>query len=118
MTRRQVSALGGGVVALTALWLESHYSHMHSQILILSAMAIIAPVGLAWVTGEFRKLWFWIALPLCVFIHILLLLRFHLPFESTSNAFVVGGIEIAGLVVVSGVIRDTATRLNKTHSTD
>ncbi|MGA2960280.1 MAG: hypothetical protein ABSD96_01300 [Candidatus Korobacteraceae bacterium] len=108
MSAKWYSMAYGLLVVSIGLWLESRMLVLPSQLFVLTAMSLSAPVVLAARAGEFRQRWFGIALSSCALIHavfLAVLFRAFLPFSSLSPAIVVGFGEMLILAMVSARIR-------------
>ncbi len=97
----------GLLVVSVGLWLESRLFILASQIFVLTAMSLAAPVVLAVRSGELRQRWLGIALPSCAVVHLVFLaaLSSFLPFSNLSPAIGVGFGEMLILGLVSAKIR-------------
>jgi hypothetical protein len=110
MNAKWYSMAYGLLVVSVGLWLESRLFLLQSQLFVLTAMALSAPVVLAARCGELRRRWFKIALASSAAVHaaflaILGALTF-LPFSSLSPAIFAGFAEMVFLALVSAKIRD------------
>ncbi len=107
MNAKWFSMAYGLLVVSVGLWLESRTLVLPSQLFVLTAMALSAPVVLAARSGELRRRWFGIAFASLrcdswVFIAIL---STFLPFSSLSPAIAVGFGEMLILAMVSAKLR-------------
>jgi len=96
----------GLVILILGVWLDEHGMKLASQTVVMTALALLAPVGIAVVRKGFRKASFWIALGSCVLLHALFLWHFlpSLPFSTLGVAILFGIVECFGLSVVSAKI--------------
>jgi vacuolar-type H+-ATPase subunit I/STV1 len=107
MNAKWYSMAYGLLVVSVGLWLESRMLVLPSQLFVLTAMALSAPVVLAARSGELRRRWFGIALSSCAVIHAVFVaaLSKFLPFSNLSPAIAVGFGEMLILAIVSAKIR-------------
>lgn len=105
--RRVVGGLYGFFAVAVAIWLNAEYGQLVAQVFILTAFAIVAPVGMAAVTKGFRRLWFPIAFVVCLGVHAALVfaIRSSLPLHSMLAAILLASLETVGLALVSVNIR-------------
>jgi hypothetical protein len=97
----------GLLVVSVGLWLESQLYVLASQVFVLTAMSLAAPVVLAARSGELRQRWLGIALLSCAVVHAIFLaiLSRFMPFSNLSPAIGVGFGEMLILAMVSAKIR-------------
>jgi hypothetical protein len=107
MNSKWYSMAYGLLVVSIGLWLESRRLFLSSQLFILSAMALSAPILLAARSGELRRRWFGISLASCTAIHALFIaiLSHFLPFSNLNPAIGVGFCEMVILALLSAKIR-------------
>jgi len=107
MNAKWYSMAYGLLVVSVGLWLESRMLILPSQLFVLTAMALSAPVVLAARSGELRRRWFGIALASCAVVHAVFvaILSTFLPFSNLSPAIAVGFGEMLILAIVSAKIR-------------
>jgi len=86
MGTRTLAGMYGLVAISITIWLESKGMRLESQVFIWSAIALLGPLGMALITRELWRLWFWVALAASGIIHaaVVLVLRTNLP---APNAF-------------------------------
>ncbi len=106
--RRVLSGLYGLAVVILCIWLDNHGLKLASQIVVITAMALVGPVGIAVVAIGIRKKWFWFALGVCGLLHIVLLWSFRssLPFSTLGVAILFGIVECFGLAFASVKLLD------------
>ena len=104
-----ISACYGAALCGVAIWLDAHGHELASQVFILSAMAVAAPVAIGMMVNGFRQSWFWIAFACCVSLHLALLFALlgRLPFSKGDNAIILGALEALALVIVTAKIMDS-----------
>jgi hypothetical protein len=104
-----ISGCYGATVVGIGIGLDAHGHDLASQILILSAMAIAAPVALGMMVKGLRQSWFWIALVCCVSLHLAFLfaLSGRLPFDNGEYAIILGALEMLTLTIVTAKIMDS-----------
>ena len=107
MNAKWYSMAYGLLAVSVGLWLESRRLVLPSQLFVLTAMSLSAPVVLAARAGELRRRWVGIALSSCAVIHgvFLAILSTFLPFSNLSPAIGVGFGEMLMLAMVSAKIR-------------
>jgi len=107
MNAKWLSMAYGLLVVSIGLWLESRLLVLPSQLFVLTAMSLSAPVVLAARSGELRRRWFGIALASCAVIHavFIAILSIFLPFTSISPAIFMGFGEMLILALLSAKIR-------------
>jgi hypothetical protein len=107
MNARWYNMAYGLLVVSVGLWLESRLYVLASQVFVLTAMSLAAPVVLAARSGELRQRWLGIALSSCAVVHavFLAILSSFLPFSNLSPAIGVGFGEMLILALVSAKIR-------------
>ncbi len=96
MNRRKIlSGLYGLAVVIIGIWLENHGRKLASQIVVMTAIALLGPVGL-------------VALVCCALFHIVLLWSFRgsMPFRGLGTAIILGVIESLGLALASAKVFD------------
>jgi len=112
----RIPAIIYGLIAISiTIWLESRGMKLESQIFIWTAAALVGPIGMGWVTREFRQSWFWAALVASCVIHAAVgwTARARLPAPNAFGPLLFGGIEAVGLAFVSGKIRDAMGQESK-----
>lgn len=107
--RKVISGCYGATVIGIGIWLDAHGHDLASQIFILSAMAIAAPVALGLMVKGLRQSWFWIALVCCVSVHLAFLfaLSSRLPFDNGEYAIILGALEMLTLTIITAKIMDS-----------
>ena len=97
---KKLSAMYGLMIAVVGILLEQQNHQLGSQIFVLTAMALAAPIGVGLVIGALRHRWFLLAFAVCSFSHfaILYLLRNALPFPNLGPTIIVGFVEMVLLV--------------------
>jgi hypothetical protein len=107
-SRKVISGLCGGAVVAICIWLERQGKELESQIVLLTVLALVAPVGMAIVNRGPRKMWFYVAVTCCSALHVLLLwsIRRSTAFSSLGAAILVGFIECLVLMFVTAKIID------------
>lgn len=106
--RRVLSGLYGIAVVILGIWLDNHGMKLASQIVVITAIALVGPVGLAVAARGFRKKWFWLSLSVCALLHIVLLWSFRssLPFSTLGVAILFGIVECFCLAFASAKLLD------------
>jgi hypothetical protein len=110
MTRTQIIAASYGVaVCGLGAWLDSHGHDTSSQVVMISMVAMAAPVGLAVMVKGVRQAWFWTALTCCAILHLSFItwLWSRLPLERGDNAILIAIGEMFVLLLVSAKIMDS-----------
>jgi len=116
MGTRTLAGMYGLVAISITIWLESKGMRLESQVFIWSAIALLGPLGMALITRELWRLWFWVALAASGIIHaaVVLVLRTNLPAPNAFGPLFFGGVEAVGLGIVSAKIRSAlGTRIKK-----
>lgn len=95
------------LVVSIGLWLESRRLILSSQLFILTAMALSAPILLAARSGELRRRWFGVSLVACIVIHagFMAVLSRFLPFSNLNPAIGVGFAEMVIFALLSAKFR-------------
>jgi len=108
MATRTLAGIYGLVAISITIWLESRGMKLESQIFLWTAVVLLGPIGIGWVTREFRQRWFWVALAASCIVHTALVWNFrnNLPARNAFASLLLGGIEAVGLAIVSAKIRD------------
>ena len=90
--RRTFSGIYALAVLILGVWLDEHGMKLASQIVVITALALLTPVGIAVVGKGFRRTSFWVALGCCVLFHALLLWHFlpSLPFSTLGVEILFG----------------------------
>lgn len=103
-----LSALYGAAVFGIGIWLESRGQKLESQIFVMTAIALLGPIGIGAVKGAFFKTWFWVAVAFSAVLHIAFLWRvWHsLPFSGMGVAIILGTIECFVLLFASAKVLD------------
>jgi hypothetical protein len=106
--RKVLSGLYGLAVVIFGIWLDSRGLKLASQLVVMTAMALLGPFGLALVAKGFWKTWFWIALVCCTLFHIALLWSFRtsMPFPTLGIAILLGIVECFALAFASAKVLD------------
>jgi hypothetical protein len=110
MSRRKViSGCYGAAVCGIGIYLDACGHDLASQIFILSAMAIAAPLAIGMMVKGLRQSWFWIALVCCMSLHLAFLfaLSGRLPFDNGEYAIILGALEALTLAIVTAKIMDS-----------
>lgn len=110
MTRTQVIAASYGVaVCALGAWLDSHGHDTSSQLVMMSMLAMAAPVGLAIMVKGLRQAWSWIAIVCCALLHVGFIgwLWNRLPFDHGDTAIILGAAEMFALLLVGAKIMDS-----------
>jgi hypothetical protein len=107
-SRKILSGAYGLAIVCAAIWLEAHGLKLQSQIFSLTAIAMVAPVGVADVSKGFLQAWFWIALLCCATLHTLFLwqIKAQLPFRTLGIAIMWGLAECLVMILVSVKVLD------------
>jgi len=69
MATRTLAGIYGLVAISITIWLESRGMKLESQIFLWTAVVLLGPIGIGWVTREFRQRWFWVALAASCIVH-------------------------------------------------
>jgi hypothetical protein len=93
-TRKLISGLCGAAVVLLAIWLDARGNRLESQIFVMTAFVLGAPVALAIIAETYRKRWFFsVAIVASIHIVVLWSIRRQLPFQSLGVAIIWGAVE-------------------------
>ena len=110
--RKVLSALYALAVVAAGIWLDNRGMKLASQIVVITAYALIAPVGVAIVTRRLWKAWFFVVvLTACALFHTVLLwsLQGSLPFSTLGVAILFGALECFALALVSAKVSEMYT---------
>jgi hypothetical protein len=104
--RKVLSGLYGLSVVAAGIWLDSHGMKLGSQIVVITAFALLGPVSVAVVTKGLWKAWFFVALVSCALFHAVLLWSLHssMPLSTLGVAILFGVLESLGLAVASAKV--------------
>ncbi len=106
--RKVLSGLCGLAVVAVGIWLEAHGMKLASQLVIMTAFALAAPIAVGVVRSAFRTGWLGIAIASTVLLHLFFLwnVRRSLPFSGLGVAIIFGTIECFVLLFVTAKLMD------------
>jgi hypothetical protein len=104
--RKTISGMYGLVVVILAIWLDERGMKFASQIVVITAFALLGPVGVAIIAKALRKGSFWAALGCCAALHAVIIWRLlpSLPFSTLGVAILFGGVECLAFVIASAKV--------------
>jgi hypothetical protein len=104
--RKLFSGMYGLAVVILGIWLDNRGMRLASQIVVISAFALVGPVGIVVVAKRFRKTSLWLVLGCCALLHAIILWRFlpSLPFSTLGVAILFGVVECFGLAFATAKV--------------